>query len=212
MADSSGHWQAEEMQVLTTPAKRILVVEDVETTRRRLAALLDSEGYTVDQAVDGMDALRKVGGAHYDAIMLDLVMPHVSGWNFREAALRRPELRAIPTVVMTVQPLRAPDRYVLQTPFIINKPFDDATVRAILKQAFATRAPATPLRPVQVVDDGLFWSRRGEVACATHAPAIDTTRWQDEHWSPVQRVGTRLIYQCQHCAGGDGPIAKRSPT
>jgi CheY-like chemotaxis protein len=185
-------------------------VEDVETTRRRLATLLNSEGYTVDQAVDGMDALRKVGGARYDAILLDLVMPHVSGWNFRETALQRPDLRAIPTVVMTVQPLRPPDRYVLQTPFVINKPFEDATVLATLKQAFEQRAPAAPPRAKHVMDDGLFWSRRGEVACVTHAPAADSPRWLDEQWSPVQRVSTRVTYQCQHCANDHGPIAKRS--
>lgn len=198
------------MQVEATPAKRILVVEDVETTRRRLATLLNSEGYTVDQAVDGMEALRKVGGTRYDAILLDLVMPHVSGWNFRETALRRPELRAIPTVVMTAQPLRPPERYVLQTPFVINKPFEDATVLATLREAFALRAAAAPPRPKHVLDDGLFWSRRGEVACATHAPAADAARWRDEQWSPVQRVSTRVIYQCQHCATDHGPIAKRS--
>jgi CheY-like chemotaxis protein len=199
------------MQVVTTSAKRILVVEDVETTRRRLAALLDSEGYTVDQAVDGMDALRKVGKTHHDAILLDLVMPHVNGWDFRETALRRPELRAIPTVVMTARPLEPPDRYVLKTPFVINKPFEDATVLATLKEAVAPRAPAPP-RPTQVVDEGLFGSRRGEVACATHAPGAGTTRWEQDHWSPVQRVSTRVTYQCQHCAGGHAAIAKRSRT
>ena len=198
------------MQVSATPSKRVLVVEDVETTRRRLTALLGSKGYQVDEAVNGVEALRKVAGGTYDAILLDLVMPHVSGWDFRATALRRPELRAIPTVVMTAQPLRAPDRYVLQTPFIINKPFEDATVLATLEKACAPRPSAMLQRPTQVVDDGLFWSRRGEVACATHAPAAGTTRWQHEQWSPVQRVATRVTYQCQHCAGRQGPIAKPS--
>jgi CheY-like chemotaxis protein len=53
----------------------------------------------------------------------------------------------------------------------------------------------------------LFWSRRGEIACAKHAPAAESPRWIAEGWEGVAASDTRRItYQCQHC--GAGPIAR----
>jgi CheY-like chemotaxis protein len=49
---------------------------------------------------------------------------------------------------------------------------------------------------------GLFWSKRGEVACTQHAPAADSGRWSAEGWRPILLADVgRLIYRCQHCAG-----------
>ena len=46
----------------------------------------------------------------------------------------------------------------------------------------------------------LFWSRKGEIACAQHAPSGDSSRWSDEGWQPVPEVaGRRVKYQCQVC-------------
>ena len=50
---------------------------------------------------------------------------------------------------------------------------------------------------------GLYWSIRGEVACATHAPSTDDPQWVQEGWNPLpvssgHTTGAR--YQCQHCA------------
>jgi CheY-like chemotaxis protein len=46
----------------------------------------------------------------------------------------------------------------------------------------------------------LFWSKRGEVACARHAPAEGSARWDVEGWQELQGVeGRRITYQCQHC-------------
>jgi CheY-like chemotaxis protein len=46
----------------------------------------------------------------------------------------------------------------------------------------------------------LFWSRKGEIACAQHAPASDAAQWQDEGWQEIQPVaGRRIKYQCQIC-------------
>ena len=50
---------------------------------------------------------------------------------------------------------------------------------------------------------GLYWSIRGEVACADHAPEIVDPRWAVEGWAPVPVSAgpvQRSRYQCQHCA------------
>jgi CheY-like chemotaxis protein len=189
--------------------RRVLIVEDTEATRQRLAALLSGEGYQVDAAVDGLDALKRLSASHYDAILLDLLLPHVDGWQFRETTLRHPDLRTIPTVILTVAALRESDRYALRTPFVLRKPIEDATVLETLKRACQNQQidslRRAPLAPVQE----LFWSRRGEVACAAHAPAADSSRWQEERWSPVDGARTRVTYQCQHCPGSHGPISRK---
>jgi len=193
---------------------RILIVEDAEPTRRRMTATLRANGYEVVEATDGLKALKAVSSQRFDAILLDLVMPHVDGWQFRETQLRHPELAGIPTVIVTVQPLREPERYALRTPNIIRKPFEDDELVAVVNRACATQRPVatprhTPSEGGQV--SRLFWSRRGEIACATHAPAADSERWKDEQWTPIPpNPGyQQIVYQCQYCPGHHGPIQRR---
>jgi CheY-like chemotaxis protein len=193
---------------------RVLIVEDAEPTRRRMTATLRAHGYDVVEAADGLKALKAVSSQRFDAILLDLIMPHVDGWQFRETQLRHPELAAIPTVIITVQPLREPERYALRTPNIIRKPFEDEELVAMVDRACATQRPVRP-PPVPAGASGvsrLFWSRRGEIACALHAPAPDSARWTDEQWAPIpQNPGyQQIVYQCQYCPGHDGPIQRRA--
>ena len=48
----------------------------------------------------------------------------------------------------------------------------------------------------------LFWSKRGEVACAEHAPAKDSPEWVSEKWRSILPSDHRRVpFQCQHCSG-----------
>jgi CheY-like chemotaxis protein len=73
--------------------------------------------------------------------------------------------------------------------------------------AFILHTPTTmPQKP-------LFWSKRGEVACATHAPAQQSSRWSAEGWQVVADLeGRRITYQCQHCDKRAILHARRKPT
>lgn len=200
-----------------TPARgRVLIVEDAEPTRRRMAALLRAHGYEVVEASDGLRAIKAVSAQRFDAILLDLVMPHVDGWQFRETQLRHPELASIPTVVVTVQPLREPERYALRTTNVIRKPFEDHELVAMVNRACAMqRDDGRPRHHPQgdaPTVSRLFWSRRGEIACATHAPAPDSERWKSELWTaiPPNPGYQQIVYQCQYCPGHRGPIQRRS--
>lgn len=59
--------------------KWILLVEDDEDIRRLLADLLRDEGYRVDEAPDGAEALVKMDQRHYDVILSDYHMPRIDG-------------------------------------------------------------------------------------------------------------------------------------
>lgn len=59
---------------------RILIVEDDPALQRSLAASLREENYAVDTASDGEEGLFKAQSAAYDAIVLDVLMPQLNGW------------------------------------------------------------------------------------------------------------------------------------
>src|SRR5687768_2899504 len=58
---------------------------------------------------------------------------------------------------------------------------------------------------------GLFWSKRGEVACQAHAPTFDAHRWQAEGWCAIPEAARRqrLPYQCPRCAA-DGRMHRHA--
>ncbi len=57
----------------------VLIVEDEATLRQLVQMNLDLEGYTTDVAMDGAEALDKISNAHYDIVILDLMLPKLSG-------------------------------------------------------------------------------------------------------------------------------------
>jgi CheY-like chemotaxis protein len=101
---------------------QLLVVEDDPDIRDTLAEALAWEGYDVTTASNGLEALELLrGGLHADVILLDLMMPVMSGWEFRRVQQDDPALAGIPVVVLSASsPGNArPDRY-LAKPFRIE--------------------------------------------------------------------------------------------
>jgi signal transduction histidine kinase/DNA-binding response OmpR family regulator len=88
----------------------VLVVEDDATTRASLRQALTDTGWKVDEAVHGRAALAWLAQARPDAIVLDLVMPELDGFEFVAQLRRRPEWRGIPVVVVTAMDLSETER------------------------------------------------------------------------------------------------------
>jgi len=83
----------------------ILVVEDDPSTREGMLALLQNAGYKVSSAKNGQEALDLLEGGLRPAIMLvDLMLPEVSGWDFLKYVHGDPVLKLIPTIVVTAAP------------------------------------------------------------------------------------------------------------
>jgi CheY-like chemotaxis protein len=83
-------------------APRVLIVEDDEDVRAVLAEVLEAHGFEVWLARNGREALDSLhAGRLPDAIFLDLSMPVMNGFEFREAQRRDPALAVIPTVVLS---------------------------------------------------------------------------------------------------------------
>lgn len=80
----------------------ILIVEDDRDIRDVLAEILSEEGYQVLVAEDGADGLRRLAeGPQPDLILLDLMMPRMDGYQFREEQRKNPAWSAIPLVLLT---------------------------------------------------------------------------------------------------------------
>lgn len=76
--------------------KKILVVDDDETVRKNLAALLERAGYEADQAADGVEAIDKLKQQKFDLVLSDIVMPRMDGHALlAELGSRWPETRII---------------------------------------------------------------------------------------------------------------------
>ena len=68
---------------------RLLVVEDEEDLRRGLEQALREEGYAVDSAGEGADALYLAETWNYDAIVLDLMLPGLDGWEILQRVRKK---------------------------------------------------------------------------------------------------------------------------
>ena len=80
----------------------VMIVEDDRDTREMLGRFLELEGFEVRTAAIGQLALKSLqeqGGA--SVILLDLMMPVMNGWQFREEQARNPRFARIPVVVLT---------------------------------------------------------------------------------------------------------------
>ena len=81
--------------------KRILVVDDSFTVREMERKLLESKGYRVDTAVDGVDGWNAVRSGDYDMVISDVDMPRMNGIEFVNQIKRHQELKSIPVIIVS---------------------------------------------------------------------------------------------------------------
>jgi two-component system OmpR family response regulator len=79
---------------------RLLVVEDEPELLRAVAQSLREEGYAVDEAGDGEDGLYKATTWEYDAVVLDMLLPRIDGW---ELLRRLRRTHRTPVLVLTAR-------------------------------------------------------------------------------------------------------------
>ncbi len=117
------------------PAPRVLVVDDEPVILDLLVDLLVERQYRVDTAANGREALGKVSGGAYDAVILDLKMPEMDGIQFfREISRQSPEL-ARRVVFSTGDTIEDSNREFLEHTGqpVLNKPFEIDRVMSALE-------------------------------------------------------------------------------
>ena len=103
---------------------RILIVDDEPMVRETIAQVLREEGYTVEVADDGTDALVKLDAHRPDAVLLDLMMPGMNGRQFLTALRQERGDDQLPVVVMTAVHGVAERALSLGATDVVEKPFD----------------------------------------------------------------------------------------
>ena len=88
----------------------VLVVEDDETQRQGIRAILEARSWTVEEAANGRLALDALARSVPDVILLDLMMPEMDGFEVVAALQANPAWRNIPVVVVTALEVSADDR------------------------------------------------------------------------------------------------------
>jgi CheY-like chemotaxis protein len=89
--------------------KTVLIVDDEADIRESLQDALEDEGYAVVLAANGKEAIQLLPSLPRPcAIVLDIIMPVMSGTDFYKAMRARPELADIPVLISTSDPSRAP--------------------------------------------------------------------------------------------------------
>lgn len=79
----------------------VLLVEDSITTRTQLKRILEGGGYQVTVAVDGMDALEKLGRQSYDAVVSDVEMPNLNGLELTARIRSNDAYQELPVILVT---------------------------------------------------------------------------------------------------------------
>jgi len=81
--------------------KRVLVVDDDESTRRFLTVALEENGYEAVTAEDGDDGFKKVQESPPDLILLDVMMPKKTGFTLFKQLRKTEEYKHIPVIMLT---------------------------------------------------------------------------------------------------------------
>jgi two-component system response regulator MprA len=117
---------------VTTKDIRVLVVDDQEAIRDTLQTALDDEGYTVECAANGREALEVLARSKPCVILLDLMMPVMDGWAFCEAQRRSGD--QTPIVLLSAAGRLDEQARELCAAAFIPKPFDlDRVISTIEK-------------------------------------------------------------------------------
>ncbi|SRR6266508_4162036 len=118
-------------------AVSILIVEDEPSIRAVLSEILEDEGYPVASVTNGMEALVYLRQhAHPCLILLDLGMPVMTGWEFREEQQRHSTLREIPVIVMSALPDLARRATALGVAGCLDKPIDINVLLGMVAQYY----------------------------------------------------------------------------
>ncbi|MBI5231579.1 MAG: hybrid sensor histidine kinase/response regulator, partial [Coriobacteriales bacterium] len=82
--------------------RRILICEDSFTTRELERSIFEAAGYDVETAVDGAQGLSRLReNMEFDAVVTDVQMPNMNGFDLTRAIKRDPQLKAIPVIIVT---------------------------------------------------------------------------------------------------------------
>jgi DNA-binding response OmpR family regulator len=131
-------------EALTATPERVLVVEDNQHAAYLLRTLLEHAGYAVVVSPDGRDAIAKLASMEpVDLVVLDLMLPYVSGYQVLIEARRNPQWQHVPIIVVTARTLEMDAVRALETGAndFVRKPFLPEELVARVRRAIDLGRP-----------------------------------------------------------------------
>jgi two-component system response regulator MprA len=114
--------------------RTVLVVDDDPALRMMVEFVLEGAGYVVQLAADGLEALEQLRVKLPDAILLDMRMPRMDGWEFARR-LRTEYGHAVPVIVMTASEHAEKQATEIDAEDFVAKPFDvDNLLRIVARR------------------------------------------------------------------------------
>ncbi len=129
---------------------RVLLVEDNAINQLVATELLNQMGLEVEVARDGVEAVQAAGGGPYDAILMDVHMPRMDGFEATRAIRALPHGERLPIIAMTAHALQGDRERCLEAGMddYVSKPVDpDALVAVLLRWIARDRTPRRPAAP-----------------------------------------------------------------
>jgi CheY-like chemotaxis protein len=123
------------------PSPRVLVVDDDAVIVRLLEVNFRLDGFDVETASRGEEAIRKASELHPDVIVMDVMMPGLDGWAVTERLREDPGTADTPIVLLSAR-VRDDDRsrgYALGVVDYVNKPFDPADLVEVVRRHLPDR-------------------------------------------------------------------------
>lgn len=145
---------------------KILVVEDDVNTRKLMCAVLKQNGFETLQAKDGLEALAIMDKQHVDLIMLDLMMPHMDGYELTKQL--RMTWKTLPILMVTAkqEPNDKRQGFLAGTDDYMTKPVDEQEmvlrIKALLRRAQIASDHKLVIGTVVLDYDALTLSRETE--------------------------------------------------
>ena len=187
--------------------KRVLVVDDEHDIQEAVAEVLADQDFRAITASNGREALKRLHAMDGKpcAILLDLTMPVMNGFQFRAAQQADPALQGIPVVVLTAR-FQAADVTELGAAAFVRKPFDPQALLATLNAACRASRRSTDTYWERVAVNPERWERKGFGAIEPRGPSLwaalptcGHSHFSAESMAEAQRQLNERDGLCFHC-------------
>ncbi|NOU16945.1 MAG: response regulator [Bacteroidales bacterium] len=129
--------ESKEKDIEATRRYKILVIDDSITSRSLIKNIVESAGYLVETAVDGVDALTKVLIGEFDLIVSDIDMPRMNGFELTTKIRKNKKLSELPIVLVTALESREDREHGIDVganAYIVKSSFDQSNLLEVIKK------------------------------------------------------------------------------
>jgi len=209
--------KANQAEKLKNPKARLLIAEDEASLRDILRFQLQSVGYEVHEAVDGKEALEKVGALQPDLVLLDVMMPQVDGYDVCRKLRMSFLTRHIPIIMLTAKTTKSDKQTGLEggANDYVTKPWDakelQLRIRNVLEWSRQQRSasPLTGLPGNLSINEEIRTRLESGTPFAMLQIDVDYFKSFNDRYGyqrgddAIQTVARILIRAAQECGGGD---------